>query len=200
MGRAVLAPPFSSDREDAPLRSDVEQPPSSLTAEAGARTQMQQQMQAQIDQAAAAAKTAQAQNADAAAAVIQSIPTTVAAEIDKVKPKTDGLYFKGVKITPGGFLETANVYRQRNLGNDISTALNTIPYPVTRSGHVSEDRFTPRQSRSPPWSKAIFVEFDAVQRGCGLRSVGLGRGSQGHVQARARRGSGRAGQVGAFSA
>ena len=140
--------------EDGSLRSEVEQLRSSLAAEASARTQMQQQMQVQIDQANATAKaahdqleTAQAQDADATAAIIQSIPTAVATEIDKVKPKTDGLYFKGVKITPGGFLETANVYRQHNTGNDISTALNTIPYPQTRTGHLQEDRFTPRQSR-----------------------------------------------------
>ena len=161
---------------DGSLRSQVEQLRSSLAAEASARTQMQQQMQVQIDQANATAKaaqdeleTAQAQNADAAAAVIQSIPTTVATEIDKVKPKTDGLYFKGVKITPGGFLETANVYRQRNLGNDISTAFNTVPFPVTRSGHVSEDRFTPRQSRvsalvegkpTPAITLSMYGEFD----------------------------------------
>ena len=136
------------------LRGEVEALRANLAAEAAARVQMQSQMQAQIDQANATAKaaqdqleTAQAQSADAAAAIIQSIPTAVAAEADKLKPKTDGIYFKGVKITPGGFLETANVYRQRDLGNDISTALNTIPYPQTRTGHVSEDRFTPRQSR-----------------------------------------------------
>ena len=136
------------------LRGEVEQLRANLAAEAAARVLMQTQMQAQIDQAKAAAKsardeleTSQAQSADAAAAVIQSIPTVVAAEVDRIKPKTDGIYFKGVKITPGGFLETANVYRQHNLGNDISTALNTIPYPQTRTGHLEEDRFTPRQSR-----------------------------------------------------
>ena len=136
------------------LRGEVEALRANLAAEAAARVQMQGQMQAQIDQANAAAKsaqdqleTSQTQSAEAAAAIIQSIPVAVAAEADKLKPKTDGIYFKGVKITPGGFLETANVYRQHDLGNDISTALNTIPFPQTRSGHVSEDRFTPRQSR-----------------------------------------------------
>ena len=132
------------------LEVEVQELRASLAAETAAR----QQLQAQVQQAQASAQaaqeqiqTAQAQDADATAAIIQSIPTTVADAVDKVKPKTDGIYFKGVKITPGGFLEAANVYRQHATANDISTALNTIPFPQTRQGHLSEDKFTPRQSR-----------------------------------------------------
>ena len=86
-----------------------------------------------------AVQSAQAQDDTA----IQTIPTAVAAAVNTVKPKTDGLYFKGVKITPGGFIELANVYREHNTANDVSTALNTIPFPQSRQGHLEEDRFTP---------------------------------------------------------
>jgi hypothetical protein len=136
------------------LQAEIQALKDSLAAEHAARTDMQARMQAEIDEANAAAKAAtdhleadQAAQADATAAVIQSIPTAVAAEADKLKPKTDGLYFKGVKITPGGFVELAEVYRQHDTANDISTGLNTIPYPQTRAGHAQEFLFTPRQSR-----------------------------------------------------
>ncbi|WP_158916322.1 hypothetical protein [Caulobacter sp. S45] len=132
------------------LRAEVRE----LTARLDAQAATQAETQAQVQQANAAAQsaqaqvqTAQAQDADATAAIIQSIPVAVAAEIDKVKPKTDGIYFKGVKITPGGFIEAANVYREHNTANDISTGLNTIPFPQTRQGHTESDLFTPRQSR-----------------------------------------------------
>jgi len=132
------------------LRAEVRE----LTARLDAQAATQAETQAQVQQANAAAQsaqaqvqTAQAQDADATAAIIQSIPTAVAAEVDKVKPKTDGLYVKGVKITPGGFIEAAGIYRSRNLGNDISTGLNTVPFAQTRQGHLEELRGSARQSR-----------------------------------------------------
>ncbi len=132
--------------------------------------------QAQSAQAAAAAQaateqveTAQAADADATAAIIQSIPTAVAAEADKLKPKTDGIYFKGVKITPGGFIEAAGIYREHNLASDVATPFNSIPYSVTRAGHAEELRGTARQSRisalvegnvNPDLKLSAYGEFD----------------------------------------
>ncbi len=132
--------------------------------------------QAQSAQAAAAAQaatdqveTAQAADADATAAIIQSIPVAVAAEADKLKPKTDGFYFKGVKITPGGFIEAAGIYREHNLASDVATPFNAIPYAVTRAGHTEELRATARQSRitglvegnvTPDIKLSMYGEFD----------------------------------------
>ncbi len=132
--------------------------------------------QAQSAQAAAAAQaatdqveTAQAADADATAAIIQSIPVAVAAEADKLKPKTDGIYFKGVKITPGGFIEAAGIYREHNLASDVATPFNSIPYSVTRAGHTEEMRASARQSRitglvegdiNPDIKLSAYGEFD----------------------------------------
>ena len=132
--------------------------------------------QAQSAQAAAAAQaatdqveTAQAADADATAAIIQSIPVAVAAEADKLKPKTDGIYFKGVKITPGGFIEAAGIYREHNLASDVATPFNAIPYTVTRAGHAEELRASARQSRitglvegdiNPDIKLSMYGEFD----------------------------------------
>jgi hypothetical protein len=132
------------------LLDEVHALQTNLAAETAAR----QQLQSQLAQVSATAQTAQArvesaetQAAAANAAVIKTLPVEVAEAVEKVKPKTDGLYFRGVKITPGGFLEAAEVYRQHDTANDISTALNTIPFPQTRQGHLEQYVFTPRQSR-----------------------------------------------------
>ena len=154
------------------LREEVR----ALREQLNAQGAMQAQTQAQAAQAAAAAQsaqeqveTAQAADADATAAIIQSIPVAVAAEADKLKPKTDGIYFKGVKITPGGFIEAAGVYREHNLASDVATPFNSVPYSVTRAGHAEELRGTARQSRitglvegnvNPDLKLSAYAEFD----------------------------------------
>jgi len=55
--------------------------------------------------------------------------------------------FKGVNITPGGFIEAATVTRQRALSADINTPFNSIPFTANSLGHLTETNFTARQSR-----------------------------------------------------
>ena len=55
--------------------------------------------------------------------------------------------FKGINITPGGFLEAATVNRQRALSADINTPFTAIPYGGNATGKLSEMNFTARQSR-----------------------------------------------------
>jgi hypothetical protein len=56
-------------------------------------------------------------------------------------------HFRGVSITPSGFLEAANQYRSRALGSDMFSPFGAIPFDNIRAGHESEDRFSARQSR-----------------------------------------------------
>ncbi len=162
----------SGGSELSALREEVRALKTQLDAQGAA----QAQTQAQAAQAVAAAQTAseqvetaQAADADATAAIIQSIPVAVAAEADKLKPKTDGFYFKGVKITPGGFIEAAGIYREHNLASDVATPFNSIPYSVTRTGHAEELRASARQSRitglvegniNPDIKLSAYGEFD----------------------------------------
>jgi hypothetical protein len=143
-------PPATASKDDVTaLASEVEALKQSLASETAAREALQSQVQSAAARAAAAeaeVKTTRAQLAAANDAAIKTIPGVVADEVKKERP-TDGLYFKGVKITPGGFLEAAEVYRQHDTANDISTALNTVPFPQSRQGHMGETVFTPRQSR-----------------------------------------------------
>ena len=158
--------------ELAALREEV----GALKSQLDVQTAAQAQTQAQAAQAAAAAQaaseqveTAQAADADATAAIIQSIPGAVAAEADKLKPKTDAFYYKGVKITPGGFIEAAGIYREHDLASDVATPFNSVPYSVTRQGHAEELRASARQSRitglvegdvNPDLKLSMYGEFD----------------------------------------
>lgn len=55
--------------------------------------------------------------------------------------------FKGINITPGGFLEAATVNRQRATSGDINTPFTAIPYPGNALSKVSEMNLSARQSR-----------------------------------------------------
>jgi hypothetical protein len=55
--------------------------------------------------------------------------------------------FKGITITPGGFLAAETVWRQRGLGSDINTPFNSIPLPGSSQSSMSEFFGSGRQSR-----------------------------------------------------
>ncbi|MFL6445789.1 MAG: hypothetical protein ACJ713_18375 [Candidatus Sulfotelmatobacter sp.] len=57
------------------------------------------------------------------------------------------LHYKGITITPGGFIAAETVTRQRGLASGINTPFNSIPYPGNALAHISENNFTARQSR-----------------------------------------------------
>jgi hypothetical protein len=87
-----------------------------------------------------AAGNAAAVNASGAAAQGQA----PAAAEDK-GPTT--IRFKGVNITPGGFIEAATINRQRAESADINTQFNGIPYANNATGRLTEMNFSARQSR-----------------------------------------------------
>jgi hypothetical protein len=55
--------------------------------------------------------------------------------------------FKGVNLTPGGFIEAATINRQRGESADINTNFNGIPYGGNATGKLTEMNFSARQSR-----------------------------------------------------
>ena len=86
-----------------------------------------------------AASNAAAVNASAAA-----VPSGQGGAEDK-GPTT--IRFKGINITPGGFIAAETVNRQRAMSSDINTPLNSIPYTNNSTGKLPEMNFTARQSR-----------------------------------------------------
>jgi hypothetical protein len=86
------------------------------------------------------------------AALTSSVATVVA------KPDSNGqggasdegpatIRYKGVSLTPGGFLAAETIYRTRATGGDIATPFTGIPFQAADIAHVSENNFTGRQSR-----------------------------------------------------
>ena len=71
---------------------------------------------------------------------------TVAAKLVPPKGKK-GIQIGGVTITPGGFIEAAGLYRDKNMTGDIDTNFNTTPFPNSSNYKVDENRFSARQSR-----------------------------------------------------
>ena len=55
--------------------------------------------------------------------------------------------YKGLTITPGGFLALESVTRSRNLASDVASPYGAIPFRQNRAGRTGEFRFSARQSR-----------------------------------------------------
>jgi hypothetical protein len=110
--------------------------------EADAQAQLAQ-VKTQLAEAQAQAQAAQTK----VDAQIETIPGVVNTAVAKVAPKTDKLYYKGITITPGGFLAMETVYRNHAEGADIGSSFSGIPIPATTTSHSGETRFTARQSR-----------------------------------------------------
>jgi type II secretory pathway pseudopilin PulG len=53
----------------------------------------------------------------------------------------------GVKVTLGGFIEAASIYRSRDEFSDVGSSFSTIPFKDVATSHSSEFRETARQSR-----------------------------------------------------
>ena len=59
----------------------------------------------------------------------------------------DTLHYKGVDLTPGGFLAAETVDRQRAIGGDVNTQFSAIPFAGQTAGVLSEFNASARQSR-----------------------------------------------------
>jgi hypothetical protein len=81
----------------------------------------------------------------------EALKTTVAtAQADEKKASEEGpatIRYKGVSITPGGFLAAETVFRTHATSADIATPFTAIPFEAANLAHVTENNFTGRQSR-----------------------------------------------------
>jgi hypothetical protein len=69
----------------------------------------------------------------------------------KSKPTEDGpgaIRYKGVSLTPGGFIAAETVYRSRGTSGDIATPFTGDPFTAADLSHTSENAFSGRQSRA----------------------------------------------------
>jgi hypothetical protein len=155
------------------LQATVEQLEQTVQAQAASQQQAQaataqqlQDAQTRADAATAAAKSAQAK----LDMQIQQIPGAVQTAVaDQPKPTLDKLKYKGVTITPGGFLEAAGIYRSKNNESDLASSFAKIPFENAPLSKVQEGRFSARQSRltllaqgdiNPNTTASFYSEFD----------------------------------------
>ena len=82
----------------------------------------------------------------------EALKTTVAKEqTDAKKAEETGppaIKYKGISITPGGYLAAETIFRTHALNADVNTPFTTIPYPGNSLAKVSEINFTGRPSRT----------------------------------------------------
>jgi hypothetical protein len=132
------------------------------------RDQKIQQLEQRLDQSQAAATQAQAKADTAVAQSAEEQQTVTALKSDVTDLKTSAtssalslqetqkkigdlesplaIRYKGITITPGGFLAAESVYRNRALGAD-ATPFNSLNYPGSGNNEVSEFFGSGRQSQ-----------------------------------------------------
>lgn len=134
------------------------------------RDQRIQQLEQRLDQSQAAAAQAQAKADAAAAQTAQEDQSVTVLKSDVSDLKLNGtnmaatlqdtqkslreqfesplaIHFKGVTITPGGFLAADSVWRNRALGADANTPFNNVAMPNAGANGVSEFYGSGRASR-----------------------------------------------------
>jgi hypothetical protein len=131
--------------------------------------QLKQAQQAAADAQAAAQKaeadaTAQNQAVTENATAVTTLQTTVTdlkanslslantvsdetASLKKSLMSPDALHYKGISLTPGGFLAGETVYRTKATGGDIPTAFSSLPYEKADAYSLGEFYGSARQSR-----------------------------------------------------
>jgi hypothetical protein len=128
MALGVLAAPAAWSQADQATLQNLQNQIQELQRQLN---QLQQQQAKQAQQAASAP-------APAAAPAAAAPPA----------PKPPGIQAGPLVLTFGGFTELAMIYRNRNETADVGSNFNTgIPYPQSPQYHISELRFSARQSR-----------------------------------------------------
>lgn len=124
------------------LREQVQTMRSEMDAQKVTQVTTQEQVQATQAQV----QQVQTQVAATPPVTQDQVKTQIASAFDK-EHHNDKFYFKGITITPGGFLEAAGIYRSNFQGDDIASSFN-VPFPSqSHASHASEGRFSARQSR-----------------------------------------------------
>jgi uncharacterized coiled-coil protein SlyX len=69
------------------------------------------------------------------------------ASSDEDKPDAFQIRFKGITITPGGFMAAEGVWRQRGITNDVNTDFRGLPFSGASNAHLNDLNFSGRQSQ-----------------------------------------------------
>jgi hypothetical protein len=161
------AEPESVEDQLQQLRDLVVSQSKELAATREQMKQQQQQMQTLEEQlkgashaspstAPAAVATGPAAPLSAPISAVPSSASSVAAEPSVASPaqtsaensqEPTAIRYRGITITPGGFVAAETVTRQRAAEASINTPFTGIPYSGNALAHINESDFTARQSR-----------------------------------------------------
>ena len=83
------------------------------------------------------------------------------------------IHYKGISLTPGGFLAAETVFRNKATGADINTPFNNIPFSGNPGGQTTEWNSSARQSRLSLLAEG---KLDAVTIGGYVEADFLGAG------------------------
>jgi len=146
----------------------LEQQIKHLNEQMESRDQKIQQLEQRLDQNQTTAAQDRTKTEQAAAQTAQQEQTVMTLKNDVADLKTSAantavtlqetqksfketspvaLQFKGITLTPGGFLAAETVYRNRALGSDINTPFNSLNMPGAGQNALSEFYGSGRQSR-----------------------------------------------------
>ena len=151
--------------EVAELRDEVRNLQQRLAEQAAGQASIQAQT---AGLANAVANQAPPMNDSAQVAALTAQQAALTARVGKVE-HPDKLAYKGITITPGGFLDMTGVYRSKNVASDVASNFNQIPYANNRVGRTGEFRFSARTTRvsglvegapSKTLKLSGYVEFD----------------------------------------
>ena len=81
------------------------------------------------------------------AAAVNAAAVATGGQADTEEKGPAAIRYKGVNITPGGFIAAETVTRTRATSSDINTPFTSIPFTASDLSHVTENNFTARQSR-----------------------------------------------------
>ncbi|MGO9124001.1 MAG: hypothetical protein ACLP6G_03855 [Terriglobales bacterium] len=135
-------------RRDAALQQAQQQMQDAQAAAAAAQAKAEQAAQtaSQQQQAVSDLKTDVTdikQNATNAALSLQETQKNIQSSLEN----PTALHYKGITITPVGFLAAETVWRSHATGSDINTPFNSIPFDGAAQSHISEFYGSGRQSR-----------------------------------------------------
>jgi hypothetical protein len=163
--------------KDAEVRQAQQQAADAQAAAARAQEAASSQQQA-VTENQTAVNTLQSTVTDLKANA-SSLAITVSDENAKIRKEMSSpntLHYKGVNITPGGFVAAETVWRQHATGGDIPTAFNAIPYEGADAYKLSEFYGSARQSRvsmmvegKPSWG-TMRGYYEADWLGTGISS------------------------------
>jgi hypothetical protein len=139
---------FESELQD--LRSLVHSQMQELEAQRAALKAQQLKMEALEKKLPTTPSEPQNVPVAASPAISGTTPAVAAGQAEAKKPSEDGpssIKYKGISLTPGGFIAAETVSRQRATSSDINTPFTGIPYPGNALSKIGENSFTARQTR-----------------------------------------------------